>query len=70
MWPRHTGDFGLLRAYVGPDGKPADFSPNNVPYQPKHFLKVSTADIDPGDLISSPATRASRSGTRPRRKPG
>jgi hypothetical protein len=51
MWPRHTGDFGLLRAYVGPDGKPADFSPNNVPYQPKHFLKVSTADIDPGDLM-------------------
>ncbi len=51
MWPRHTGDFGLLRAYVGPDGKPADFSPSNVPYQPKHFLKVSTADIDPGDLM-------------------
>ncbi|HEY0592399.1 MAG TPA: S46 family peptidase [Thermoanaerobaculia bacterium] len=51
MWPRHTGDFGLLRAYVGPDGKPADFSPANVPYQPKHFLKVSTADIDPGDLM-------------------
>jgi hypothetical protein len=51
MWPRHTGDFGLLRAYVGPDGKPADFSPNNVPYQPKHFLKISTDDIDPGDMV-------------------
>lgn len=51
MWPRHTGDFGIVRAYVGPDGKPADFSPNNVPYQPKHFLKVSTADIDPGDMM-------------------
>ena len=51
MWPRHTGDFGMLRAYVGPDGKPADFSPNNVPYQPKHFLKMSTGDIDPGDMM-------------------
>lgn len=51
MWPRHTGDFGYLRAYVGPDGKPADHAKENVPYQPKHFLKLSTADVDPGDLM-------------------
>ena len=51
MWPRHTGDFGFLRAYVGRDGKPADFSPDNVPYQPKHWLKIATGDIDPGDLM-------------------
>ncbi len=51
MWPRHTGDFGFLRAYVGPDGRPADFAAGNVPYRPKHFLKVSTADVDPGDLV-------------------
>lgn len=51
MWPRHTGDFGFLRAYVGPDGKPADFAKENVPYRPKHFLKVSTADVDPGDMM-------------------
>jgi hypothetical protein len=51
MWPRHTGDFGFYRAYVGKDGKPADFSPNNVPYRPKHFLKVSTRDLDPDDLV-------------------
>ena len=31
MWPRHTGDFSLLRAYVGPDGDPAEFSEANVP---------------------------------------
>jgi len=49
-WPRHTGDFAFLRAYVGRDGKPADFSPENVPYEPKHFLKISTDDLDPGDL--------------------
>lgn len=51
MWPRHTGDFGFYRAYVGPDGKPADFSPDNVPYRPEHHLKISTRDLDPGDLV-------------------
>ena len=51
MWPRHTGDFGFYRAYVGKDGKPADFSKDNVPYQPKHWLKISTRDLDPDDLV-------------------
>jgi hypothetical protein len=51
MWPRHTGDFGFVRAYVAPDGKPADFAKDNVPYRPTHFLKVSTADFDPGDFM-------------------
>jgi hypothetical protein len=51
MWPRHTGDFGFYRAYVGRDGKPADFSPSNVPYRPKHFFKVSTRDLDADDLV-------------------
>ena len=36
MWPRHTGDYSFYRAYVGPDGKPADFAPENVPYEPEH----------------------------------
>ena len=39
-WPRHTGDFSFYRAYVGKDGKPADFSADNVPYQPKHWLEI------------------------------
>jgi hypothetical protein len=51
MWPRHTGDFSLYRAYVGKDGKPADFSADNVPYAPKHHFKISTRDLDPGDLV-------------------
>ncbi len=50
-WPRHTGDFSFFRAYVGKDGKPADFSPDNVPYQPKHHLQVSTAGLKPGDFV-------------------
>ncbi|MDX9753863.1 MAG: S46 family peptidase, partial [bacterium] len=50
MWPRHTGDFALLRAYVGKDGKPAEFAPDNVPYQPESFLKIATEGFKPGDL--------------------
>jgi len=52
MWPRHTGDFSLLRAYVGPDGAPADFSPENVPYEPARFLEVSTEGVGPGDFVA------------------
>ncbi|MBZ5710347.1 S46 family peptidase [Nannocystis pusilla] len=50
-WPRHTGDFSFLRAYVGKDGAPADFSPENVPYKPKHFLKVATDKATEGSLV-------------------
>ena len=50
MWPRHTGDFTLLRAYVGKDGKPADYSPDNVPYAPPAHLQVSTRNVKDGDF--------------------
>lgn len=50
-WPRHTGDWSFLRAYVAPDGKPAPFSKDNVPYHPKHWLRVSPQGIKPGDLV-------------------
>ncbi len=49
-WPRHTGDFSFLRAYVGPDGKPAEYNENNVPYQPKAHLEVASAPLQPGDF--------------------
>ena len=51
MWPRHTGDFSFYRAYVGPDGKPADYSEDNVPYQPEHVLTVSAAGLEAGDFV-------------------
>src|SRR6266851_373694 len=51
MWPRHTGDWSYLRAYVGKDGKPADYSKDNVSYHPAHFLKVSSEGMNPGDLV-------------------
>ena len=50
-WPRHTGDWSFLRAYVGKDGKPAAFSQDNVPFKPKHWLKISTQGIKPGELV-------------------
>ncbi len=51
MWPRHTGDFSFLRAYVGPDGSSADFSPENVPYRPKRFLQVAPAGVEENDFV-------------------
>ncbi len=51
MWPRHTGDYAFYRAYVGPDGKPAEYSENNLPYRPRHYLKVSTRGVETGDLV-------------------
>ncbi len=51
VWPRHTGDFAFVRAYVGPDGSPADYSPDNVPYEPKRFLKVDPAGVEDGDNV-------------------
>ncbi|NWG13562.1 MAG: S46 family peptidase [Acidobacteria bacterium] len=50
-WPRHTGDWSFLRAYVGKDGKPAAFSKDNVPYRPKHWLRVSPEGVKPDDLV-------------------
>ncbi|WP_353056215.1 S46 family peptidase [Janthinobacterium sp. JC611] len=50
-WPRHTGDYSFLRAYVGKDGRPADPSPDNVPYQSKDFLVVSAEGLKAGDGI-------------------
>ncbi len=51
MWPRHTGDYSFYRAYVGPDGMPADPSPANVPYHPRHFLKLSTDGLKEGSAV-------------------
>ncbi|MCA9564006.1 MAG: S46 family peptidase [Myxococcales bacterium] len=51
MWPRHSGDFAFLRAYVGPDGAPADFSEENVPYNPPAHLDISAAGVSEGDFV-------------------
>ena len=50
VWPRHTGDFALFRIYAGKDNKPADYSKDNVPYTPKHFLPISLDGVAEGDF--------------------
>ena len=50
MWPRHTGDFSMFRIYAGKDNKPADYSPDNVPYKPKRSLKISLDGVKEGDF--------------------
>lgn len=50
VWPRHTGDFSMFRVYADKDNKPAAYSPNNVPYKPKHFLPISVDGIKEGDF--------------------
>jgi hypothetical protein len=50
MWPRHTGDFSMFRIYAGKDNKPADYSPENVPYVPKRALTISLNGVKAGDF--------------------
>lgn len=50
MWPRHTGDFALLRIYAGKDGQPAAFSAENKPLKTKNFLTISLKGYKEGDL--------------------
>ncbi len=50
-WPRHTGDWSYLRAYVSKDGKSVPYSKDNVPYKPKHWLQVSAEGAKPGELV-------------------
>lgn len=51
MWPRHTGDFTFLRAYVSKDGSSSAYNPDNVPYTPTRFLEVSTAGVQDNDFV-------------------
>jgi hypothetical protein len=50
MWPRHTGDFSIFRIYAGKDNKPADYSPDNIPYTPKKALTISLNGVKQGDF--------------------
>lgn len=49
-WPRHTGDFAVLRIYAGKDNEPAGYAQDNQPYKPAKFLKVSTGGVKEGDF--------------------
>jgi hypothetical protein len=49
-WPRHTGDFCIFRIYTSPDGKPAEYSTKNVPYNSKNYLKIDLKGVSDGDF--------------------
>ena len=49
-WPRHTGDFSVLRIYTGENNEPAEYSEKNKPYRPAKHFKVSTAGVKEGDF--------------------
>jgi len=48
--PRHTGDFSMFRIYAGKDNKPADYSPDNIPYTPKKSLSISLDGVAENDF--------------------
>jgi hypothetical protein len=50
-WPRHDGDFTFMRAYIGQDGKPAEYATGNVPYKPKKFLSISMGGVKENDFV-------------------
>ncbi|HSP89226.1 MAG TPA: S46 family peptidase, partial [Ignavibacteriaceae bacterium] len=51
VWPRHTGDFSFVRAYMAPDGSPAKYSQQNIPFKPKRFIKVNPDGVQENDFI-------------------
>lgn len=51
VWPRHTGDFSFFRAYVAPDGTPADYAESNVAYKPVQYLKVAAEGVKENDMV-------------------
>ena len=51
MYPRHTGDFALLRAYVGKDQSIKEFNKENIPYKSESFLKISAKGVSDGDFV-------------------
>ncbi len=51
VWPRHTGDFSIMRAYVAQDGKAADYAKENIPFKPKKFLKINPKGVEEGDFV-------------------
>ena len=50
MWPRHTGDFSMLRIYADGENNPADYSEDNIPYSPKRHLNISMDGVEQGDF--------------------
>ncbi len=50
-WPRHSADVAFFRAYTAPNGRAADYHPDNIPYKPDHWLKTAPAGPKAGDFV-------------------
>ncbi len=50
MWPRHNADFTMFRIYASKDNKPAEYSPDNVPYRPKYVIPISLKGYKESDF--------------------
>lgn len=48
QWPRHTGDFALLRLYVDESGLSAQPKEENRPYQAERFIALSETPLKEG----------------------
>ncbi len=51
VWPRHNGDFCIMRAYMAPDGSSAAYNEKNIPFHPKKYLKVNAKGIKENDFV-------------------
>lgn len=51
VWPRHTGDFSFIRAYVGPDGNPAEYAADNVPFSPRKYFRINPNGVEENDRV-------------------
>lgn len=51
MWPRHTGDFALLRVYATAEGLPAPLGQGTAPYRPRHHFPIATRGAEPGSFV-------------------
>ena len=51
MYPRHTGDFALVRAYVGKDGTSKVYADDNIPFTSDSYLKISAKGVEEDDFV-------------------
>ncbi len=51
MWPRHTGDFALVRIYASSENQPAPHAADNRPYQPRRHLQIARQGVKPGSFV-------------------
>lgn len=49
-WPQHKGDFALYRIYADKEGRPAEYSADNVPVKPRHVLPVAMSGVHDDDF--------------------